>query len=73
MPSQEGNEGCQEHNHEERQTCDPGGMPKLWDKDVPDREELKLIQFVLGLQRGWLKIPSPFVANGTFQAIVTRV
>ena len=43
MPDQEGNEGCQEHNHEEWKASNPGCLSRMWDKDVQDREGLKLI------------------------------
>ena len=42
VPRQEGNEGCQGHNYEERQASDPGCVPGVRDQGVPDRKELKL-------------------------------
>jgi hypothetical protein len=43
MPCQKGNEGCQKHNHEEREACNPGCMPYMWDQDVQDRKGLRPI------------------------------
>jgi len=42
MPYQEGNEGCQAHNYEERQTGNSGRMSHMRDEDVQNRKELKL-------------------------------
>jgi len=42
VPDQEGNERCQEHHHEKRETSDPGCVSQLRDQDVQDRKELKL-------------------------------
>ncbi len=36
MPNQEGNEGCQEHNYEERQACDTGDF----------KEAIKKVRFL---------------------------
>jgi len=52
MPCQEGNEGCQGYNYEEWPTGNPGRMPRMWDQDVPNREELKLVSRVSGLPKG---------------------
>jgi len=41
MQDEEGNEGRQGGNHEERQAGHPGCMPHVWHEDVPDREELE--------------------------------
>ncbi len=43
MPHQAGNEGCQGDNHEEWSAGNTGGLSRVWDKDVQDREELKPI------------------------------
>jgi len=46
MPDQEGNEGHQGHNHEERPTGDSRGMPGLRHQDVQDRQGLAVISQV---------------------------
>jgi len=38
VPCQEGDEGRQGHNHEERKTGNPGRMSNLWYEDVQNRE-----------------------------------
>jgi len=43
MPHQEGDEGCQSYNHEERQAGDSGGMSHVWHQDVQNRKKLRLI------------------------------
>ena len=43
MQSQKGNEGCQGHYYEEWQVGNSGCMSRMWDKDVQNREELRLL------------------------------
>jgi len=43
VPRQEGNEGCQGDNHEEWKAGNTGRVPCMWDQDVQNWEELKLI------------------------------
>ena len=43
VPHKKGNEGYQEHNHEEWEAGNSGCMPDMWHQDVQDRQELKLI------------------------------
>ncbi len=43
MPHQEGAEGCQSYNHEERKAGDSGGMSHVWHQDVQNRKKLRLI------------------------------
>ena len=43
MPRQKRDEGCQKHNHEEREAGNAGRMPRMWDQDVQDRQGLELI------------------------------
>ena len=43
MPHEKRDERPQKHNHEEWEAGDSGDMSYVWDEDVQDREELKLI------------------------------
>ena len=56
MPCQKGNEGCQEHNYEEWKAGNSGCVPCMWNQDVPDREELKLIFWDKDYWRGWVSV-----------------
>ena len=47
VPRQKGNEGYQGGNHEEREAGNPGYMSRVWNKDVPDWKEPKLIPWVI--------------------------
>ena len=40
MPCEERDKGRQSHNHEERQAGDPGCLPRLWHKSIPNRQGL---------------------------------
>ena len=48
VPSIEGDEGHSSNRDEERETCYPGGVSRVWDEDVQDREG------VGGAYRTWL-------------------
>lgn len=43
MPYQKRNEGCQGHNYEEWETGDSRRVSGMWNKDVQNRQELRLI------------------------------
>jgi cytidylate kinase len=43
VPGQEGDERPQSHYNEEREASNSGRMSHMWDEDVQDWEELKLI------------------------------
>ena len=43
VPAEKGNEGPKGYNHEEWEAGNTGYMPQVWDKDVPDWKEPKLI------------------------------
>ena len=49
VPSQKRNEGHQEHNYEEWQAGDSGCLPCMWNQDVQDRKESKLVSQLSGL------------------------
>ena len=54
MPCQKGNEGCQEHHHEERQTSNPGCMPHMRNQDVQNRQGLKPVLGRFDYRKGWV-------------------
>jgi hypothetical protein len=45
MQNQERDEGWQSHNYEKWQAGNSGCVLSLWDQDVPNRLELKLIRY----------------------------
>jgi len=51
MSHQEGDERCQGHNHEKWQAGNPRCLPRMWNQDVPDREELNPGTKSIGVRR----------------------
>ena len=74
MPCQEGNEGCQEYNHEERQAGNSGYMPRMRDQDVPNRKKLKLRLRASKLLKRlgiYAQMPSFFINDYASQNVIT--
>jgi hypothetical protein len=63
MSRDQGNEKRQGDDHEEWQAGDPGYLPHLWNKNVQDRQELRVFPWYLGQGRDISYItPLTFIA-----------
>ncbi len=69
MSCQKRDEGCQKHNHEEREAGDSGRVPRMWDQDVQDRQGLGLIVKLSGF---CTKLDIPHTRISSLLLLVTR-